>query len=81
MEREQISTLIKNELENMAGKSLPNSNDEIFKSGYLDSLNVLNIIVFLEQKFHITINPYDINIDNLGTLNSIVQYVEDKIQV
>lgn len=78
LDRKKIQAIIKNEIENLAAQKLESCDEEIFKSGFLDSLNVLNIIVFIEQEFNIKVDVFEVNIDSLGTVNKMVDYVWGK---
>ena len=79
MERDQIEQKIKNEIELIAGKEVTDNDMEIFKDGFLDSLNVMHIIVFMETEFKLSINPFDLTIDMLSSVNKIVDFVMKKI--
>lgn len=67
------------ELEKLCGKKIEDYDLEIFKSGILDSLNSLHIILFMEKTYKININPFDISIDALGSVNKICNFIESKI--
>lgn len=43
--------------------------------GILDSLAMMDLIVWLEQRFKITIDTEDLVPENFGTLNAIASYV------
>jgi len=76
--RESIKEKIISEVELLASKKVENDDFEIFSQGYLDSLNVLHIIIFMESEFKIQINPYDISIDALSSINKIVDFILSK---
>jgi len=76
--REKIKEKITNEVELLASKKVESSDFEIFSNGYLDSLNVLHIIIFMESEFKIQINPYDISIDALSSVNKITDFILSK---
>ncbi|MGD8449348.1 MAG: acyl carrier protein [Desulfobacterales bacterium] len=80
MDKEQIMEKIKAEVEALASCKIEDYDKLIFKSGILDSLNILNIIVFLEEEFSIKIYPFDVNLDILGSLNKICQFVYEKVE-
>jgi len=68
------------EIETLSNKELPSSDFEIFQTRYLDSLNVLHIIIFIESEFKISINPYDVNIEMLSTVDKITDYILQNIK-
>jgi acyl carrier protein len=74
--REKILTEITNEVTQLVGKDLPSPDTAIFADGYLDSLNVLHLIIFIESQYKIKIDPFSINLDVLGSINKIVDFVE-----
>ncbi len=78
MNSHSIQTKVRSEIEALAGSKISDPDAEIFKSGLLDSLNILNIIIFLENEFSLKINPFDINLDTLGSINRICEYIESK---
>lgn len=45
--------------------------EEIFSSGLLDSLSVVQLMQFLEERFTITISPGDVTLDDFDTLERI----------
>jgi methoxymalonate biosynthesis acyl carrier protein len=74
----EIKTKVKSEIEALAACEISDLDAEIFTSGLLDSLNILNIIVFIEKEFSLKINPFDINLDTLGSINRICEYIMSK---
>jgi len=76
--REIIKEKITNEVELLASQKVESADFEIFSNGYLDSLNVLHIIIFMESEFKIQINPYDISIDALSSVNKITDFILSK---
>ena len=58
--------------------------DEIFEdydmdlldAGYLDSFSLLNIIVEIEDKMGIALQPTDIKKDNIRTVNDMIRFLE-----
>ncbi len=56
--------------------------DEInlYKYGYLDSIDSMSVIYFLESEFDVKITKEDILLNNLETINNIANMVTDKIE-
>jgi len=79
MEKNEIFTLVKNEVESLANREIENPDQDIFKDNILDSLNVIHVITFIESRFDVQINPFDLNLDTLGSLNKITEYINEKI--
>lgn len=80
MDRESILQKIKSEIEALASDELKDKDEEIFKTDFLDSLNVINIITFIEGEFGLSVDTFDLTIDSLGTLNKITDYVVSKLE-
>ena len=52
--------------------------EDIFASGFVNSLLAMQLVTFVEKEFDITIENEDLDIDNFRTINSIVNLVERK---
>ena len=78
MNYSEIEAKVRAEIEALAACEISDPDAEIFKSGLLDSLNILNIIIFIENEFSLKINPFDINLDTLGSINRICDFIETK---
>lgn len=48
----------------------------LFRANVLDSLNLVGLISFVEEKFGIRVHPMDVTVDNFDTANSIARFVE-----
>ena len=81
MDNATVFNKIKAEVEALAACPVPSDDEDIFKSGILDSLNILNIIVFIENEFDIKINPFEVNLETLGSINNICEFVNAKVQI
>jgi D-alanine--poly(phosphoribitol) ligase subunit 2 len=55
-------------------RSLQDS-DVIPESGVLDSAGIMELIVWLEMTFDITIEQADLTLENFGTLEAIAHYL------
>jgi acyl carrier protein len=50
----------------------------LMTTGILDSIAVLKVVTFLENQFHITIEPHEAVVEHLNTLSDIGQLVMSK---
>lgn len=50
--------------------------DDLLGSGLLDSMGVMRLVGFIEDKFNIKIPPQDIVIENFMDVKAITKYVE-----
>lgn len=53
-------------------------NDDIFASGFVNSLFAMQIILFIEKEFQITIESEDLELANFRTIEAISALVERK---
>lgn len=51
---------------------------DIFTGGYVNSLFAMQLIVFLENEFHLTIENDDLNFDNFRSIGALASLVERK---
>ena len=54
--------------------------DDIFKSGLVDSLFAMQLVLFVENTFSIKIERADLQLDNFRTINALEQLVNRKIE-
>ena len=50
--------------------------DDIFALGLVNSLFAIQLVMFVEREFDITIGDDDLNIDNFRTINAMANLVE-----
>jgi acyl carrier protein len=50
----------------------------LFEGRVLNSLKLVEVIVFLEETFKIKIDPSEVNIDNLDSVSKILGLIERK---
>lgn len=55
--------------------------ENFFESGAVNSLFAMQLIMFLESEFSISIKNDELDIENFNTINSIVNFVENKSEV
>lgn len=48
---------------------------ELFSSGVLDSVSMVSLITFIEQKADVTIQPADVTLENFDTVDAIIAHV------
>lgn len=52
----------------------------IFETGLLDSMGLLFLIEYLKEEFDIVTNDDELLVENFESINSIVAFVEGKLQ-
>jgi len=53
--------------------------DDIFALGFVNSLFALQLVMFVEHEFGISIDDEDLEIENFTSVNAITKLVERKI--
>lgn len=53
--------------------------DNIFELGFVNSLFAMQLIMFLENEFNIRVQDSDLDLNNFSTINSIAQFLDEKI--
>lgn len=56
-------------------------NEDIFGLGFVNSMFAMQLILFVEQEFKISIENEDLEIDNFNSINALVNLVERKTAV
>ena len=72
--QEQVFAYIHTKLNPKAPLTFDPAQD-LMRDGILDSLAMMDLIVWLEQTFKITVDTEDLVPDNFATLNAIAGYV------
>ncbi len=54
--------------------------EDLLEQGIIDSLGIMKLILFIEETFSITVLDEEIVPENFQCLNSMVKFVEQKIQ-
>lgn len=74
-----IGTTVKAFLQKRVGEEVPfNDDDDIFKMGLVNSLFALELVVFLESTFGITIENEDLNLEHFSTVNNLEAFINRK---
>jgi acyl carrier protein len=52
--------------------------DDLFGKGYLNSLFAMEMVLFVEKEFALTIENTDLDPDNFRSVNALAAFVEQK---
>lgn len=52
--------------------------ESLFESGVIDSLGLIKLLAFIDEKFKVSIDMGEIMIENFNTLNDIMETLKDK---
>jgi len=61
-----------------AGAEQPQSGDDLFRSGVLDSFALVDFVTVLEEQCDIKVPDSDVNPANFQTIETIERYVESR---
>lgn len=50
--------------------------ENLFETGVLSSLDVLELVGFVEETFGISVSSEDLTVENFGSINSLSSFVE-----
>ncbi len=74
-----IQTTIRSFLTRFFGDSALADDQDIFALGFVNSLFAMQLVLFIEKEFGMTIEDEELDIDNFRTLNAIASLVERKV--
>ncbi|HEX2296772.1 MAG TPA: phosphopantetheine-binding protein [Actinomycetota bacterium] len=52
--------------------------DDMFATGYVNSMFALQLVQFVEGEFGVTVDSDDLDLDNFRTVSAIAEFVERK---
>ena len=53
--------------------------DDLFRNGYANSLFAMELVLFVEREFGVTVGNADLDPDNFRSVNAVAGFVERKI--
>lgn len=59
----------------MFGKGSLSDDDSLFKSGIMDSLSFVKLIIFIEKRFNVSFNMRELTLDNFDTIKKIANAI------
>jgi acyl carrier protein len=75
---EIIRSFLKGNLAVHAGDFVLKDDDNIFELGFVDSSFAMQLVVFIEENFHITITDEDLEIANFSSIARMRALVDSK---
>ncbi|WP_375491410.1 acyl carrier protein [uncultured Nostoc sp.] len=76
-----IQAKIKSFLAKFFGHHDLQPDEDIFALGFVNSMFAMQLVLFVEQEFQITIENDDLEFENFRTINSIVNLIERKTTI
>ena len=77
----EIQTKIKTFLDKFFGNHDLQLDEDIFANGFVNSMFAMQLVLFVEQEFQISIGNEDLEFENFRTINSITNLIERKTAV
>ena len=71
-----ITSFLKDDLD--VDTSTVSSDSPLFSSGIIDSFSLVSLMAFIEDNGNIRINPTEVTIENLDSIDRIIQFVNNK---
>jgi acyl carrier protein len=79
METEEIVLkFIREELLRVDGQVSPEPNGSLISTGILDSLALLKLLLFIEERFSLKVKDGEVNPSNFETVDRITAFIESK---
>lgn len=72
---EEISARLLARLRDDLGVTGIDAATPLFSSGILDSINLLELVVSIEEEFDVTLPALDISVERLDTVGQMTQYL------
>jgi len=69
-------------IEELAGEEIEDGleiDDDLLGSGILDSMGMMKLIAFIEEKFKLKVAPEEMVIENFMTVENIEGYIKGKV--
>ncbi len=73
-----IKEFVANEL-SKGRKSTIKEDDDLLSEGIIDSLGILQLVAFIEEKFGYSVPDEDVVIENFMSVNALASYLEQKM--
>ena len=55
--------------------------EDIFNLGFVNSMFAMQLVLFIEKEFQVTIENEDLDFENFRTINSIVSLLKNKTDI
>lgn len=81
MALDEIAGIIKEEVEALAAAELDSLDRDIFfKDRFLDSMNMLNLIIFLEAKYDVELDTFFLDREAVSSVNKLAEIIQSKLK-
>jgi acyl carrier protein len=77
----EANAKIKKFLSRFFGNHELQEDEDIFALGFVNSMFAMQLVLFIEQEFQVTIENEDLDFDNFKTINAMTHLIERKTTV
>jgi len=77
---ESLEKFLLSDIASDLGKKALDPDENLLEQSIIDSLGILKLVTFLEESYSIQVIDEDIVPENFQSLNSMVNFVEQKMQ-
>ncbi len=74
----EIKTSIRQFLARFFQNHALRDDEDIFALGFVNSLFAMQLVLFIERTFQVTVENEDLDINNFRTINALMSFVERK---
>jgi methoxymalonate biosynthesis acyl carrier protein len=78
---QDVKAKLKTFLSQFFGNHDLQDDEDIFAVGFVNSMFAMQLVLFIEQEFQVTIENEDLELDNFRTINAMVSLVESKASI
>ena len=75
---DKVRNFMQDNLITFDGNQALKDDDNFFELGFVDSSFAMQLVVFVEEEFNISVTDEDLDLINFSTINRVVQFVEKK---
>lgn len=68
-------------VQELTSETIQDTKLNLFEHGYLTSLDVLDLVSFIEEKFQFNISEEDLDMKNMGTIDDIVKLITSNLPI
>lgn len=77
--QEQLIQFVINDLLNGRADDDLEADHDLLATGLVDSLGMMRLVTFLEERYDVVAPPEDVTIENFRTIAAVARYVEGRM--
>lgn len=77
---EQIRIDLMNFVKKVGHSSHLTEETKLLSTGYIDSFNFVEIMIYIQSKYKIKISPFEVHIQNFDTIRSLSDFIDKKLK-